>query len=77
MVRKERKIKTMQAWSVTRNGEGGRQLGVGNKKKGSKVVEEEEEEVPQLLDKALREIVKLPSSRMFYNHIKVWCAPNK
>jgi hypothetical protein len=67
----------MQAWSVTRNGEGGRQLGVGNKKKGSKVEEEEEEEVPQLLDKALREIVKLPSSRMFYNHIKVWCALNK
>ena len=68
----------MQAWSVTRNGEGGRQLGVGSKKKGSKaVVDEEEEEVPQLLDKALREILKLPSSRMFFNHIKVWSFLNK
>jgi hypothetical protein len=65
----------VDAWSHGKEGEKKKGLGLGGKKKASKALEEEEEEVPELLDKALREIVKLPSSKMFYQYIKSQKAP--
>ena len=61
----------VESWG--RAGEGDKKKG---KKKGAKTAEEEEEQVPELLDRALKEIVKLPSSKMFYKHIKGLSAPN-
>jgi len=55
----------VESWG--RAGDGDKKKG---KKKGAKTAEEEEEQVPELLDRALKEIVKLPSSKMFYKHIK-------
>lgn len=69
---------TYGAWylpvaSWGRGAEGDKKRG---KKKGKALEDEEDEEVPELLDRALREIVKLPSSKMFYQYIKAQKAPN-
>jgi len=66
----------VESWSQGREGEKKKgAVGLGKKKGGKRQQEEEEEEEAELLDKALREMVKLPSSKMFYKYIKELSGP--
>ena len=61
----------VDSWGAGRAGDDKRRrgLGLGSKKYNART-DEDEEEMPELMEKAFREIVKLPSSKMFYAYIK-------